>query len=437
MPRTPHLLAGTMLSAVLATTPLFAQADTQAGADTSPAEEVEGVPPAEGKEGQQAAGAPVETQPPNAPDQKPAFAGQTRAPQPAEMPETTAEAVVEGLPQAWAIQLLPEGRILVTAKEGAMHVVYPDGKVSGALAGVPEVDDDGQGGLLDIALAPDFDTSNRIFFSFSEPRDGGNGTSVASATLALDDAGGGALKDVKVIFRQTPTYDGDKHFGSRLVFGSDGALFVTVGERSDKEVRNQAQDLASALGKVFRIDQDGKPLSDNPFVGKDGALPEIWSFGHRNLQSAALDGNGRLWTVEHGPKGGDELNRPQAGLNYGWPVVTYGIEYSGDPVEGGITAKEGTEQPVYYWDPVIGPSGMALYRGDEFPEWKDALLVGGLVSTGLVVLHIDNDRVAYEERVPLKARVRDVRVGPNGAVYVLTEDPDAGTSNILRLTRAR
>ena len=436
MTRTTFLLASTMLAASLVAIPaMFAQAAEEPANGTSPAEEVEGSPPADGTD-QKAAGTPVETQPPNAPDQKPAFAGQTRAPQPAEMPEATPHVVAEGLPQAWALQILPDGRILITAKGGDMHVVMPDGKVSARLEGVPEVDDRGQGGLLDVALAPDFDASNRIFFSYSEPRDGGNGTSVASATLKLADAGGGSLEDVKVIFQQMPTYDGDKHYGSRLVFGRGGELFVTVGERSDAEVREQAQDLASGLGKVFRIDQDGKALPDNPFVGKEGALPEIWSYGHRNLQSAALDGNGRLWTVEHGPKGGDELNRPEAGLNYGWPVATYGIEYSGEAVGDGITTKAGTEQPVYYWDPVIGPSGMALYEGDEFPEWKNAFLVGGLVSTGLVVLHLDGDRVAYEERVPLKARVRDVQVGPGGAVYVLTEDPDAGTSKILRLTRA-
>ncbi len=422
------LLAGTALSMSLATTLAIAQT-----ADTSPAEQAEGTAPAEG-DATVAAGEPVETAPPNAPDQQPAFPEQTRAPQPAEMPEVTQEVVADGLPQLWAMEFLPDGEMLVTTKEGAMHIVSGDGKVGPAIEGVPEVDARGQGGLLDVALAPDFASSNRIFFSFAEPRDDGNGTSVASATLVADGSGGGRLEDVTVIFRQMPSYDGTKHFGSRLVFGPNDELYVTVGERSDVEPRVQAQDLGSGLGKVFRIDASGAPLADNPFVGEDGAQPEIWSYGHRNLQAAALDGEGRLWTVEHGPRGGDELNMPQAGLNYGWPVITYGLEYSGAAVGEGITAQEGLEQPVYYWDPVIGPSGMALYTGDEFPEWEGAFLIGGLVSTGIVVVHLDDGLVAFEERVPLDARVRDVKVGPDGAVYAVTEDPGAATSQILRLT---
>ncbi|HEY8577679.1 MAG TPA: PQQ-dependent sugar dehydrogenase [Devosia sp.] len=408
MIRITHLLTGTLLSTALLATPTLGQTSSQ----------------------------PAETEAPNAPDQQPAFKGQTRAPTPDEATAVMTEVVAEDLPQLWAMEFLPDGRMLVTAKSGAMHIVAEDGTAGPEITGVPEVDDDGQGGLLDVALAPDYETSGTVFFSFSEPRDGGNGTSVASARLVPDEAGGGALEDVTVIFRQTPTYDGDKHFGSRLVFGPAGELYVTVGERSDVETRQQAQDIGSGLGKVFRIDASGAALPDNPFVDEANALPEIWSLGHRNMQSAALDGEGRLWTVEHGPKGGDELNRPEAGKNYGWPEVTYGIDYSGDPIGEGITQKAETEQPIYYWDPVIAPSGMAFYDGDAIPAWNGAFLVGGLVSQGLVVVHVEGDKVVTEERVPLEARVRDVKVGPDGAVYAVTENPEAGTSQIVRVSGA-
>lgn len=400
------LLAGTVLAAVLLAAPAVAQ--TARTAETAEA---------------------------NAPDQTPAFENQTRAPLPEAAPQLSVDVIAEDLPHLWAMEFLPDGRILVTTKDGAMHIVsQEDGEPGAPIEGVPEVMSDGQGGLLDVALAPDFESSNRIYFSFSEPHDDGNGTSVASARLA-EANGTMALEDVRVIFRQTPTYDGDKHFGSRVVFAPDGALFVTVGERSDAEVRVGAQDLASGLGKVFRIDAEGKALADNPFVDTQDALPEVWSYGHRNVQSATLDGEGRLWIVEHGPKGGDELNRPEAGKNYGWPKVSYGVEYSGDPVGEGVTAMEGTEQPVYYWDPVIGPSGMAFYDGDAIPEWKGSFLVGGLVSQGLVILHMEGDRVAHEERVPLDARIRDVKVGPDGTVFVVTEQRGGG-STILRLVKS-
>lgn len=377
----------------------------------------------------------AETQPPNAQNQEPQTPDQTRAPVPNEPATVEQETVATGLPQLWALEFLPDNRMLVTVKSGAMMIIGEDGKAGPEIEGVPEVDAQGQGGLLDVALAPDFETSNRIFFSFSEPREDGNGTSVASATLVQDDNGGGRLEDVQVIFQQTPTYDGTKHFGSRLVFGDQGELFVTVGERSDTPIRDQAQDIASGLGKVFRIDQSGEALPDNPLLDEEGALPEIWSLGHRNMQSATLDDQGRLWTVEHGPKGGDELNMPQAGVNYGWPEVTYGIDYSGRPIGEGITANSETTQPIYYWDPVIAPSGMAFYQGEEFPNWDRAFLVGGLVAQSVVVLHMENDRVAFEERVPVDARVRDVKVGPDSAVYAVTEDR-AGSSEIIRLTSA-
>ncbi len=414
------LLSGTILTAVLLSGPALAQ---------------EGAAPATGNENTQS-GEPVETKPANAPDQQPAFAGQTRAPQPAETVEIETEVIAQDLPHLWAMEFLPDGRMLVNAKQGAMHIVSAEGEAGPALEGVPEVLSDGQGGLLDVALAPDFESSGMIFFSFSEQRDDGNGTSVASAKLVTDDQGGGTLEDVQVIFRQMPSYDGNKHFGSRLVFGPNDELYVTVGERSDPEPRVQAQDLSSGLGKIFRIDRNGEALPDNPFVDQENAQPEIWSLGHRNLQSAALDGQGRLWTVEHGPRGGDELNRPEPGKNYGWPEVTYGLEYSGDPVGEGITQQAETEQPVYYWDPVIAPSGMAYYDGDAIPEWQGAFLIGGLVSQGIVVVHMDGDRVQYEERVPLDARIRDVKVGPDGAVYAVTEQRGGGGSTIVKLTKA-
>lgn len=414
------LLSGTILTAALLSGPALAQ---------------EGAAPATGNENTQS-GEPVEMKPANAPDQQPAFAGQTRAPQPAETVEIETEVVAQDLPHLWAMEFLPDGRMLVNAKQGAMHIVSAEGEAGPALEGVPEVLSDGQGGLLDVALAPDFESSGMIFFSFSEQRDDGNGTSVASAKLVTDDQGGGTLEDVQVIFRQMPSYDGNKHFGSRLVFGPNDELYVTVGERSDPEPRVQAQDLSSGLGKIFRIDRNGEALPDNPFIGQENAQPEIWSLGHRNLQSATLDGQGRLWTVEHGPRGGDELNRPEPGKNYGWPEVTYGVEYSGDPVGEGITQQAETEQPVYYWDPVIAPSGMAYYDGDAIPEWQGAFLIGGLVSQGLVVVHMDGDRVQYEERVPLDARIRDVKVGPDGAVYAVTEQRGGGGSTIVKLTKA-
>lgn len=423
------LLAGTALSFALLTPFAVAQ-----DAPTSPEEQVEGEAPAEGTEAP--AGQPVETEPANAPDQQPAFPEQIRANQPAEPTPVVQDTIAEGLPQLWAMQFLPDGRMLVTAKQGALHVVTEDGEAGPEIAGLPEVDARGQGGLLDVALASDYAETGRIFFSYAEPRDDGNGTTLATAILALDDNGGGALEDVEVIFRQQPAYDGDKHFGSRIVPVGDGTLYLTVGERSDEPVRTQAQELASGYGKVFRIDYEGNAVDGNPFMDTEGALPEIWSLGHRNTQSAALDGEGRLWIVEHGARGGDELNLPEAGLNYGWPDVAYGIEYSGDPIGGGITADAETEQPVYYWDPVIAPSGMAYYDGDAIPEWNGAFIIGGLVTTGLVIVHVENDLVATEERVPLEARVRDVRVGPDGAVYAITENPDAGTSDIIRVSRA-
>ncbi|MDB6452193.1 PQQ-dependent sugar dehydrogenase [Falsirhodobacter sp. 20TX0035] len=374
---------------------------------------------------------PVQTAAPNAPNQTPAFDGQTRAPQPPQATAVRMETVAEDLPHLWAMEFLPDGRMLVTAKGGDMHIL-DDGTASPAISGVPEVVNEGQGGLLDVALGNDFAENGTIFFSFSEPREDGNGTALAKARL-VEDAEGARLEDVQTIFSQRPTYDGDKHFGSRIVVGPDDVIWLTVGERSDPEPRVQAQELNSHFGKVIRITTDGAPAEGNPFLGQDGAQPEIWSLGHRNTQSAAMDADGRFWMIEHGPKGGDELNRPEAGKNYGWPEVTYGIEYSGGPVGEGITQRADTQQPLYYWDPVIAPSGMAFYDGEMFPSLDGAILVGGLVTKAVVVLHMDGDRVTHEEHLPVNARVRDVKVGPDGAIYAVTEER-GGPSTIVRIT---
>nr|WP_246412810.1 PQQ-dependent sugar dehydrogenase [Methylobacterium brachythecii] len=374
-------------------------------------------------------GSTAESQAPNT-DYKPLLPNQTRAPQPAQKTEVDVASVAKGLASPWALEFLPDGRMIVTEKAGKIRIVSKEGAVGDPIAGVPKVDSRGQGGLLDIALSPSFAADRLVYISYSEPREKGNGTSVAKAKLI--EAGGTAkLDDLKVIFRQTPTYDGDKHFGSRLVFSTDGKLFVTVGERSDKQTRGQAQDLTSGLGKVFRIDTDGNAPKDNPFAGSDKAKPEIWSYGHRNVQGATLDGQGRLWIVEHGPRGGDELNRPRPGINYGWPLATYGIEYSGEKIADGATVAAGTSQPVYYWDPVIGPSAIAYYDKDAFPAWKGEFVVGGLVSKGLVILKLTGDTVVTEERLSLDRRIRDVKVGSDGAIYAVTEGENG---EILKLT---
>ena len=374
-------------------------------------------------------GSPAETAPPNT-SYRPLLPNQTRAPKPTQATEVDVATVVKGLASPWALEFLPDGRMIVTEKGGKLRIVSKDGKIGEPIAGVPKVDARGQGGLLDVALSPGFSSDRTLFLSFAEPRDKGNGTSVLRAKLS-ESGGAGKLEEGKIIFRQMPAYDGDKHFGSRMVFAGDGKLFVTTGERSDKATRGQAQDLSSGLGKVVRIDTDGNAPKDNPFAGSDKARHEIWSYGHRNVQGIALDGQGRVWTAEHGPRGGDELNRPRPGLNYGWPVATYGIEYSGEKIADGTTVAAGTVPPVYYWDPVIGPSSLAYYGADLFPAWKGEFLIGGLVSEGIVAIKLDGDKVVSEERIPLKERIRDVKVGPDGAVYAVTDGPDG---KILKLT---
>lgn len=366
--------------------------------------------------------------PPNAADQVPAFEHQTRAPVLDDGVVLGHEVVADGLAEPWGMDLLPDGRWIVTERGGQMRIVGPEGTVSEPIAGIPEVDARRQGGLLDVVVRDDFADTRRVWWSFSEPRGGGlNSTSVATGVLSPDAS---AMTEVRVIFRQEPAWASSAHFGSRLVFGRDGALFVTTGDRSLPEPRVLAQDVATHIGKVLRIDPDGGPAAGNPAIA--GGLPEIWSIGHRNLQSAALDLDGRLWTVEHGPRGGDELNRPEAGLNYGWPVISYGEDYGGGPIGAGQTAQAGMEQPVYYWDPVIAPSGMVFYEGDLFPGWEGSVLVGGLGAEALVRLELEGDRVTGEARYRVgEDRVRDVDIAPDGSVMILTDSSDGA---LIRLT---
>ncbi len=374
--------------------------------------------------GQQVPGQPVETRSPNAPDQRPAFEGQTRAPYRTANVAFDVRVVTRELEHPWALAFLPDGRMLVTERPGRMRIVARDGARSGPLAGVPKVDARDQGGLLDVVLSPSFAQDGAVYFTFSEPRQDGNGTALARARLVLE--GTPHLEDVQIIWRMTPTFDSSKHFGSRIVFTPDGNLFVTLGERSDLGGRRQAQKLDSAFGKIVRLRPDGSPAPDNPFVGQAGALPEIWSIGHRNVQSAALHPKTKeLWIVDHGPKGGDEINIARKGKDYGWPTISYGVEYSGKKIGDGITQKEGMEQPLYYWDPVIAPSGAAFYDADLFPAWKGSFFVGGLAGKHLARLTLDGERVVGEERLLVdRGRVRDVRVGPTGSIWVLTDEDD-------------
>ena len=366
-------------------------------------------------------GPPVDAGPPNVPEFMPAFPQQTRAPA---IETQTAFEVVElasGLNKPWAIAFLPDRRMLVTEKPtGNLFIIGPDGSKSPPVTGVPPVDGRDQGGLLDVEVAPDYADSKLIYWTYYEGRPGGNGLAVARGKLT--DGAAPSLSDVQVIFRMEPVLDSTKHAGGRLVFAPDGLLFVTLGERSIIEGRVQARELDSHLGKVVRIQPDGGVPQDNPFVDRAGARPEIWSLGHRNVLAAALDSRDRLWVVEMGPKGGDELNLVQRAKDYGWPLIGYGEEYSGAPIHQNTQAPE-LEQPVYYWDPVISPSGLTIYTGELFPEWKGDFFVGGLSSTALVRLMVRDDKVVGEERLLTErgARIREVVQGPEGALYLLTD----------------
>ncbi|MFP2924491.1 PQQ-dependent sugar dehydrogenase [Pyxidicoccus sp. 3LG] len=383
------------------------------------------------RQGPNPTGAPVETAPPNVPEFKPAFPGQTRAPGVKSSTAFQVTEVASGFNKPWAIAFLPDRRMLVTEKPtGNLFIVTPQGEKSPAIAGIPPVDGRNQGGLLDVEVGPDYAKSGLIYWAYYEPREGGNGLAVARAKLV--DGPKPRVEGLKIIFRMQPTLESTLHAGGRLVFTPDGKLFVTLGERSVLPGRVQARDLKSHFGKIVRINPDGSVPKDNPFVGRKEARPEIWSLGHRNVLSAALDSQGRLWEVEMGPRGGDELNLVEKSKDYGWPTIGYGEEYSGAPIHKS-TQGPGMEQPVYYWDPVISPSGMTIYSGDLFPEWKGNIFIGGLSSQALVRLVMKDDRVAGEERLltDLGERIREVVQGPEGALYVLTDDSNG---RLLKLT---
>jgi len=380
----------------------------------------------------------VDQRPANSGTQRPAFAGQTDAREQKLDVAFEVVTVAEGLETPWSVAFLPNGKMLITERPGRLRVVSADGAKSEPVSGLPPVDNRGQGGLLDVALDPDFATNNVIYWSFSEPKEGGaNNTAVARGRFV--DGAAPRVEDVSVIYHQVPAMESRAHFGSRLVFGRDKTLFVTQGDRSFTPGRMQSQDRNSLVGKFVRINRDGSIPTDNPFVGQDGVRPEIWSIGHRNAQAAALHPTtGELWAIEHGTRGGDELNIARKGKDYGWPTIAYGIEYNGGAITGDITAKEGMEQPVYYWDPVIGPSGMAFYTANLFPLWKESLFVGGHATYDLVRLSLDGNRVVGEERLLIdmqpRPRVRDVRQGPDGALYVLV---DSTAGKLLKLVPRR
>jgi len=366
-------------------------------------------------------GSPVETNAPNA-TYRPAFTGQTRV-----NGVTTAASsyraviITSSLTSPWGITSLPDGRLLVTEKAGQLRLVTPSGAVSAPITGLPTVNPAGQGGLLGVCVDPDFATNRMVYWSFSEPRPGGNLTAIGKGRLATDER---TMEGATVIYRAEPAYAGVNHYGGRVVVDRTGNLVVSTGEQADNATRVQAQLVTSALGKVIRITKDGQPAPGNPVFTQAGACPELYSLGHRNPQGLAIHPvTGDVWQSEHGPRGGDELNRPQAGANYGWPTITYGLEYSGQPVLSGIQQSQGLEQPVYYWDPVVSPSGMTFYAGNRIAEWQNNLFIGALSGQHIVRLVLDNNRVVGEERLLASEgqRFRDITQGADGALYAITD----------------
>ena len=365
--------------------------------------------------------APVETKSANS-SYKPAFAGQTRIGAVKTTTSFKGTVITSSLKRPWGIVSLPDGRLLVNEKGGNMRIVTGTGQVGEAISGIPAVNSSGQGGLLGITIDPQFETNRMVYWTFSEAVAGGNLTSVAKGTLAADEK---SMQNVAVIYRATPAYRGNLHYGSRIVIDQSGNIIISTGERSDMETRPQAQDLNSGLGKIIRITKDGQPAAGNPFINQAGKRPELYSYGHRNVQGMAIHPQtGDLWNSEFGPKGGDEINIVKPGLNYGWPTITYGMEYGGEKVGAGITQQAGMEQPVYYWDPVLSPSGMTFYTGDQMPEWKNNLFIAGLNSNHIARLVINNNKVTGEERLLAGEgqRFRDITQGRDGALYAVTDE---------------
>lgn len=363
---------------------------------------------------------PVETLAPNA-DYEPAFEGQTRAPGIKTKTTYTVTKLASGLASPWGMCNLPDGRILVTEKKGTLRIVTQSGAVSAAINGLPAVNSNGQGGLLDVAVDPNFASNRMVYWSFAQNGSGGTATAVAKGRLSDDET---KIENAQVIYTAIPEFNSTLHYGSRLEWDGQGNLFVSTGERSSIQSRPEAQKLDAALGKVLRITTNGQAASGNPFIGQQNVLPEIYSYGHRNVQSLARHPQtGDLWEAEFGPKGGDEVNLIAAGKDYGWPSISYGLEYSGGPIGPGNTQKAGMEQPVYYWDPSVSPSGMTFYTGSLISEWRNNLFLGCLSGEHIVRLVIENNKIKAEERLlsDLNERFRDVLEGTDGALYAITD----------------
>jgi glucose/arabinose dehydrogenase len=366
-------------------------------------------------------GKSVETRRPNT-DYKPAFEGQTRIAGVKTITPYEGKILSSSLKRPWGITTLPDGRFLITEKGGTMRMATNTGVVGDAITGLPSVNSSGQGGLLGLTIDPQFEKNKMVYWTFSENVEGGSHTSVAKGSLSADEK---RIENAAVIYRATPAYPNGMHFGSRILFDKNGNLFVSTGERSDMETRPQAQDLQSGYGKIVRITKDGKPADGNPFIGRSDVRPEIYTYGHRNAQGLAFHPEtGDLWENEFGPRGGDELNLIKPGKNYGWHIISYGLEYNGNKVGDGITQQQGLEQPVYYWDPVLSPSGMTFYRGNDIPEWKNNLFICGLNSNHIARLVIKNNKVTGEERLltGLGQRFRDITQGKDGALYAVTDE---------------